>query len=377
MKKNQIIEFLRKKDFKFIDELGSGALGKAYLLEDEYINHRFVCKKYSPQYESHKEKYFINFIEEIKLLHLLYHKNIVRVFNYYLYPEFHTGYIMMEYIQGNDIHSYLRNYPENLNIIFEQVIDGFNYLENNKILHRDIRPSNILVNDNGIVKIIDFGFGKKINFDIDNEKSITINWWGDEKPDDFLNQTYDNKTEIYFIGKLFEDIILESNSSFKYKSILKKMIERNPDNRISSFQNILKGINENIPIDDLFNDEEKRIYQQLADNFTNLISLRDPDTVVVMDIDSITKNLELLKKKTMLEDYINPKHIFNIFLSGGYKFSDKQYLRTTTNELSNFINLFKNITKEKQNIILYNLSTRIDDIDVNNIYYIDEDDIPF
>jgi len=79
----------------------------------------------------------------------------------------------------------------------------------------------------------------------------------------------------------------------------------------------------------------------------------------------------------MLEDYINPKHIFNIFLSGGYKFSDKQYLRTTTNELSNFINLFKNITKEKQNIILYNLSTRIDDIDVNNIYYIDEDDIPF
>jgi len=42
----------------------------------------------------------------------LYHDNIVRIFNYYLYPELHLGYIMMEFIDGMDIYSYIEQYPE-------------------------------------------------------------------------------------------------------------------------------------------------------------------------------------------------------------------------------------------------------------------------
>tara|TARA_B100001063_G_scaffold241957_1_gene269765 strand:- start:341 stop:577 length:237 start_codon:yes stop_codon:yes gene_type:complete len=55
------------------------------------------------------EEYFDNFKSEIKLLHLLYHKNIVRIFNYYLYPEHTTGYIIMEYIDGKRIMEQLKS----------------------------------------------------------------------------------------------------------------------------------------------------------------------------------------------------------------------------------------------------------------------------
>ncbi|MFA6164213.1 MAG: hypothetical protein WC685_12380 [Methylobacter sp.] len=81
----KIIEFLRKKDFKLVEELGQGACGKTVLLYDDIIKERFVCKKYAPFYEHHKELLFNNFVQEIKLLHLINHKNVVRVFNYYIY----------------------------------------------------------------------------------------------------------------------------------------------------------------------------------------------------------------------------------------------------------------------------------------------------
>ena len=158
--KNHIVKFLRQKDYELIKEIGQGGTGRTVLLNDQIINEQFVCKKYAPSNPNDKLLYFENFVKEIKLLHLLYHKNLVRIFNYYLYPEHTTGYILMEYVQGLDISDFLKKNPEKLNDIFTQVIEVFKYLEENKILHRDIRPENILISEDGIVKIIDFGFAK-------------------------------------------------------------------------------------------------------------------------------------------------------------------------------------------------------------------------
>ena len=83
----EIVHFLRSRDYKFVKELGLGACGKTVLLDDDQIGQRFVCKKYSPYDESEREILFKNFVREIKLLHLLQHTNLVRVFNYYLYPD--------------------------------------------------------------------------------------------------------------------------------------------------------------------------------------------------------------------------------------------------------------------------------------------------
>lgn len=162
--KGKIIQFIRTKDFKFIEKIGQGGTGRTVLLEDEIINERFVCKKYSPYFEDHKKLFFNNFKDEIKLLHLINHKNVVRVFNYYLYPEENTGYILMEYIKGNKISDFLKENPDKLDDVFRQTINGFQHLEKSNILHRDIRPDNILISKDGIVKIIDFGFSKKNRF---------------------------------------------------------------------------------------------------------------------------------------------------------------------------------------------------------------------
>ena len=78
------------------------------------------------------------------------------------------GRVIHEILDGVDIGTYVEKHPEDINEIFMQTIEGFAYLEECNVLHRDIRPLNILVSDkDGIVKIIDFGFGKRIAFEED------------------------------------------------------------------------------------------------------------------------------------------------------------------------------------------------------------------
>ena len=147
--KDAIIQFLRKRDYRLVKELGQGACGKTVLLRDDLIDEYFVCKKYTPHSETERETLFSNFVREVKLLHQVAHRNVVRVFNHYLYPAEHAGFILMEFVEGTDIEEYLADSPETINEVFLQVISGFSYLEANKILHRDIRPQNILVRQDG------------------------------------------------------------------------------------------------------------------------------------------------------------------------------------------------------------------------------------
>ena len=374
---NEIIKFIRQKDYKFIKEIGQGGFGKTVLLNDEIIDSLFVCKKYAPYYSEQQEEFFSNFIQEIKLLHLVSHVNIVRVFNYFLYPERFTGYILMEYIQGNNIENYLCNQPEEINEIFLQVIEGFRYLESAGILHRDIRPQNILVNLNGKAKIIDFGFGKKAVSSKDFNKSISLNWWC-EPPNDFSEDIYDHSTELYFVGKLFERAILDNDIEvFGYKKILNRMIKMNQKNRIKSFNDINRAIlnQENATIE--FAESEKETYRWFADGLVDIFSKIESSSQYVTNIDRIIERMENIYKKNLLEESLqNSAELTRCFVSGEYR-----YIRTNTIFLSclkGFIALLKKNPKEKQRIIINNLHNRIDTIErYAKPVFPSDDDIPF
>ena len=369
-----VIEFTRKKPFKKIKNIGEGAFGKTVLLRDENIDEDFVCKKYSPFLDKHKEEYYKNFKDEIKLLHMLYHKNIVRIFNYYLYPEYFTGYILMEYIQGEDIEKYIEKSPEQINDIFFQLINGFKYLEEHNILHRDIRPHNIMVENSGLVKIIDFGFGKKVHYKKDFDKSITLNWWC-ETPDDFLNKIYNFKTEVYFIGKLIEKIIVEQNiQEFKFKELLSDMTHKNPVNRIESFNNCYKKILNEKALDINFNGFEIQLYREFSNTLYSILSTIESSTKFINDSDKILRKLELLYKNIMLEEFLpSPVLLCRCFLDGEYTYN--QHYSIEVNLIKDFINLFKSLSKSKKNIIINNLDTRLEVVERYDKF--DADDIPF
>jgi len=359
--KDNVIEFLRKKDYKFIQSIGQGGTGKTILIEDETINEKFVCKKYAPLIDYIKPIYFKNFIDEIKLLHRLYHKNVVRVFNYYLYPEQTTGFILMEFIDGQSISKYIQDKPEMISDIFTQVIDGFRHLEEAGILHRDIRPENILISTDGIVKIIDFGFGKKIEFDEDFDKSISINWRY-QPPREFADEMYDYKTEIYFVGKLFEEIINELDiQHFRYSNLLQKMVDSNYSSRIDSFFDVERQVISGEMSDIVFSSNEINAYQYFANSMTNLISKLEIRTTYVSNIDAIQLALEDIHRNSILENNIqNPGALIQKFLRGKVYFNKKYEFNV--NVVKGFLKLIKSSPVDKKKIILNNLWQRFDSL---------------
>lgn len=372
--KGKLIQFLRTKDYKFIEEIGQGGTGRTVLLEDEIINERFVCKKHSPYYDEHKKLFFNNFKDEIKLLHLLYHPNIVRVFNYYLYPDEYTGYILMEFVKGQNISSYLNENPDKLNDIFRQTIDGFIHLESSKILHRDIRPDNILVSKNGMVKIIDFGFSKKIDFESDYDKSISLNWRYNP-PNDFEEKKYDFRTELYFIGKLFEEIIKENNfQNFSYKELLKSMVQIDYNNRIPSFFDLHRKIISESNPEISFTTEEKKTYQDFADGLQSVFSNIDINSEYISDIPKIIKEIQEVHKNSILEDNLQNQNLLaRCFIKGDFRYWKNRDIKVET--IYNFSKFLSSSSKERQKIILNNLWQRLDNI--QRIDPNEEDDLPF
>ncbi len=370
MKQNDPVVFLKAKDFKFIEEIGQGGTGRTILMRDETIDEIFVCKKYSPYNEDDKEIYYNYFKDEIKILYKTNHPNIVRVFNYYLYPEETTGYIIMEHINGENIDDYLNKNPDQLDDIFRQTIEGFKHLEEKEILHRDIRPNNILVAENGIAKIIDFGFGKHVHSDSVG-KSITLNWRY-TTPKEFEQEIYNHKTDIYFIGKLFEEIIISiGNVNFKYSDILSKMINPNEQKRINSFFDIHRGmLNEQSPKVN-FTLSEKRIYQNFADEFTKIFVDIEASTLYENNINQIIRDLDEINRNSMLENVLQSNvKLARVFIRGEYHYYHRQDIKTEI--ITAFLDFLKSSSEDKRKIILNNLWIRLDSIK----RYVN-DDLPF
>ncbi len=374
----EIIPFLRKRDYRLLRELGQGACGKTVLLHDDQIDEYFVCKKYYPYDELHRKELFDKFIREIKLLHQLHHLNVVRVFNYFLYPENYTGYILMEFIDGTEVSTYLSKNPEKVADVFLQTLNGFEHLEQSNILHRDIRPGNLMVTNEGVVKIIDLGFGKLISDTKDFDKSVSLNWWC-EVPAEFKSSHYDFTTDVYFIGKLFEKIIRENSiSHFPYNDALRKMCIYEPSQRTKSFSLILKEIrNDQFPEID-FTDSEIAAYRNFSYSMHNHISQIDNKATYIDDISRIERNLKNAYGNFMLEESVpDCAVVIRCFIDGIYYYNKSGFSVSTVKK---FLDLIRSCTSERSQILLANLHTRLDTIERYDTEYWsspESDDVPF
>ena len=360
MAENDIIKFVRRHDYRFVKELGQGGCGKTVLLHDDQIDEDFVCKKFTPYSEGDRAALFANFVREIKILHKVYHANVVRVFNYYIYPASLTGFILMEYVEGAEVDKFLSSAPEKVNEVFIQTISGFRYLETHGILHRDIRPGNLLVGANGSVKIIDFGFGKLVRDSKDFDKSVSLNWWC-EPPAEFTSSVYNFQTEVYFVGKMFERIIQENQvDEFKYGSLLMQMCEHSPLRRIQGFAAIEKSIQSDMFFEIGFGEEDTARYRAFADAMERHLTKLENRAKYQEDVERIQVGLENAYRGFMLEETVpDSASVTRCLIEGAYYYRKKGF---PVSVVKDFLHLLKSSSTERRRIILANLQTRLDAI---------------
>ena len=377
IEKGKTIEFENmKKTFEYIKTLGTGGTGDTRLLRDNTTGMEFAFKKYAPKQKKYKEEFYIRFVEEIKILFRIAHPNIVRIYNYYLYPESQTGYLQMEYIEGEPIDKFSPIFSDEWNKIFIQLIDAFRYLEEKGIIHRDIRPQNILINNYGNVKVIDFGFGKMLKTKDTKEKnSVLLNWPVSKYPEEIeLFKDYTHCTEIYFVGKLFYYVLSQkdiSNDSFSYFDIINKMIEYKMEDRYKSFEEIYNDISKGIFNKWDFSEREKEIYLEASAAIANLISEYNSPYRPITDPQKVLKKLEVLLRKNSLEKYIqNNAELINCFLENSYTYQRRNSV--SKDIIQWFYDWLISLEERKQINVIENINNRLSNIRLN-----EGDDLPF
>lgn len=375
MNSGDIVVFDAKKNFTFIKKLGGGGTGDTHLFKDETTDMLFAIKKYVPKDQRYIDDHYRRFVDEIKILFTISHPNIVRIYNYYLYPQAKTGFLQMEYVDGICIDQYepmpwdKKGWEE----VFTEVVAAFEYLEKNHILHRDIRPANIMIDKDGNVKIIDFGFGKQLNGTRNDDNSILLNWPATEMPNEVqLNQEYDERTEIYFVGTLFRHLLKNGIKDFRYQHIVEKMIKIHPDQRYSSFSDIMADITAGVLSEIDFTDTQKTCYRVFADALCSHIYSYNNKYNPINDIGQTLSKLAELIRNSSLEQFIqNNSQLIGCFITGGYTFNNRKEIKLQV--VTDFYSLVTSLPPAKRKLIFANIYTRLAMIKV----VMDDPDLPF
>lgn len=147
--------------YKILKKLGSGGFGTVYLAEDTFLK-TLRALKIPHGIASQSEKILQESILQSKLLD---HPNIVKLLTVDIIDR--TLIMVMEYVNGTDLEKLIDEQDHlKINIAlkyFKQILSALNFAHKYKVIHRDIRPSNILINENDDIKITDFGTSKLLN----------------------------------------------------------------------------------------------------------------------------------------------------------------------------------------------------------------------
>ena len=384
MKNNgDIVAFVKQKDYVMVNnELGSGSFGQTVLLKDPFIDELFVAKKYEPCCESTRKEFFDSFLQEIKILYKLNHRNVVRVFSYYPFESRYTGYILMEYVDGKRIDEYLSDsslWAEGVDpdSIFSQLIDGFAYIEEQGIVHRDIREGNILITRDGVVKIIDFGLGKTFSpVDASDDSMVDIiNRSGlDSLPNEYFKGKYDSQTDMFYLAELYNRLLRKTHVDFlfSYEFILRRMMEHEKENRYISFSEIKDVIAKkdfgNLEI----NPKDKKIYQEFSNAILSCLSCFKGSRTFVSDIEEFKGNIRVVIQRNCFENIVqNPSDLVSVLVKGNYKFYTQR--EVSCEVVIAFEKWYNSLSGDWQRLVLNNIIAKLSVVKVESA----DDELPF
>ncbi|MBI4558868.1 MAG: serine/threonine protein kinase [Candidatus Hydrogenedentes bacterium] len=194
-------------NYRIVEELGHGGMGVVYKARDIELD-RLVALKVLPSHLSQEETFIKRFVREARACAGLNHPNIVTIYR----VGTHEGlyYIAMEYVEGETLFSIIHKGGK-LGVrtaleIIRQAADALAAAHAQNIVHRDIKPHNIMINSAGRVKIMDFGLARahlgETKLTASNALLGTPHYMA---PEQFMSAAVDARADLYSLGvTLFE-----------------------------------------------------------------------------------------------------------------------------------------------------------------------------
>ncbi len=201
--------------YKILEKLGEGGMGIVYKAHDTKLN-RTVALKFLPSHVSASEQDKARFIQEAQSASALNHPNVCTIHDIQEYDS--QLFIVMEYVEGQTLFEKKSNLTEKQAIdIGMQIADGLTAAHENGIVHRDIKPDNIMVRKDGRVIIMDFGLAK-LKGDVSRltKEGSTVGTAGYMSPEQVQGQDVDHRSDIFSFGVVLYELF---TGEFPFKGV--------------------------------------------------------------------------------------------------------------------------------------------------------------
>jgi len=193
--------------YEILAELGHGAMGVVYKARDPFIG-RLVALKTINSNLVDRPDLLERFYQEAQSAGKLQHPNIVTVFE--LGQEKDTPFIAMEYLDGDSLEKTIvkqSELPLALKVGYVvRICQALEYAHKNRVVHRDIKPGNIMVNSEGVVKVVDFGIARLVDFSR-THTNMMIGTPAYMAPELFRKKKADERTDIWAVGVTFYELL--------------------------------------------------------------------------------------------------------------------------------------------------------------------------
>ncbi|HVP35980.1 MAG TPA: serine/threonine-protein kinase, partial [Terriglobales bacterium] len=281
--------------YKILDKLGEGGMGVVYKAQDTKLQ-RMVALKFLPPHVAENPEEKNRFMQEARAASALSHPNITTIYGIEESPE--GLFISMEFVDGHTLRKVAEKESPSIKRILElaiQICEGLNAAHRKGIVHRDIKSDNIMVTQDGQVKIMDFGLARLEGEEHLTETGSTLGTAAYMSPEQAQGEEIDQRSDIFSFGVVLYEL-LTGKLPFRGEhipAIIYSILNENPEPVSRYKSNVPDGLQR--IVDKALSKDRKERYQHVDD--------------LLADMRHEKKNLDYAKTTTQISSTaVIPKH---------------------------------------------------------------------
>ncbi len=212
--------------YQILKVLGEGGMGAVYQARDREVDRTVAIKVIRPELSGHPE-ILRRFKQELILARQVTHRNVIRIFD--LSVAEGRRFISMEYVDGKDLSSIVRErkkLPINEAVeIIRQTLLGLEAAHNEGVVHRDLKPQNIMVDPGGRVYLMDFGIAKSMELAGMTRTGVLMGTPDYMSPEQAKGEKADSRSDLFTVGVIFYEL-LTGQQPYRSETVMQTLVKR-------------------------------------------------------------------------------------------------------------------------------------------------------